>query len=124
MQFGWNLIGFMESLSIVLPQDNGTVETGNHIPSKLLHSLLLQGRYMVVRSPRGGVPPDEWRTLPPGGNWDRLGGFYRQSTIAMVSMSDGLPKAKCLKRGAKLCLGSLRYGSRLENPFNILIKYC
>ena len=43
MQFGWNLIGFMESLSIVLPQDNGTVEPGNHIPSKLLHSLLLQG---------------------------------------------------------------------------------
>ena len=79
MQFGWNLIGFMESLSIVLPQDNGTVETGNHIPSKLLNSL-------VVRSPRGGVAPDEWKTLPPGGNWDRLGGFYRQSTIPLVSM--------------------------------------
>ena len=85
MQFGWNLIGFMESLSIVLPQDNGKVEPGNHIPSKLLHSLLFQGRYMVVRSPRGGVAPDEWRTLPPGGNWDRLGGFYRQSTIPLVS---------------------------------------
>ena len=50
MQFGWNLIGFMESLSIVLPQDNGTVETGNHIPSKLLHSLLLQG----------GEKPEGW----------------------------------------------------------------
>ena len=87
MQFGWNLIGFMESLSIVLPQDNGTVETGNHIPSKLLHSLLLHGGEKPEGpSVRGGVPPDEWRTLPPGGNWDRLGGFfYRQSTIAMVS---------------------------------------
>ena len=85
MQFGWNLIGFMESLSIVLPQDNGTVEIASQ--AIIFHrNYCIHCCYMVVRSPRGGVAPDEWRTLPPGGNWDRLGGFYRQSTIPLVSM--------------------------------------
>ena len=76
MQFGWNLIGFMESLSIVLPQDNGTVEIASQ--AIIFHrNYCIHCCYMVVRSPRGGVAPDEWRTLPPGGNWDRLGGFLQ-----------------------------------------------
>ena len=82
MQFGWNLIGFMESLSIVLPQDNGTVEPGNHIPSKLLHSLLLHG----------GEKPEGWGPawwVENFASWWELGSprraFYRQSPIPLVS---------------------------------------
>ena len=62
MQLGWNLIGFMENLRIVLTQDNGLPE---RLRPRQSHSIQTTAFIVVTtspglrRGPRGGasVPP-------------------------------------------------------------------